>query len=418
MKKIVMASMLLAYASAYAQDVLITQNGDVMNVYDVEVGTNSVFYKSEDKASAPVQRIGKSDIIMIKRKDGTKYDLGNVAATQAQPTSATVSTAKANQISETSSKRNEEIINSANKFNPEFVNGNKEDKSQRFLCILGMTEDSQVVNDEIEISFHIGCVYEGGVSYKDKYNAAKSATEDRDFHNLGYLICNQGVKVSLKNKTSRTLFIDLGNSFFIRNGKSTPYYVPSSKSTSTSSSTGVSVNLGAVAGALGIGGALAGGIGVGEGSTSGTVNTTYSQRVVSVPPMSVKVLDVQPLFECGKIGDGIECIASGDYNVTAFYLPKKGNEFKNGMTRDFAADNSPINFGFYLSYSDNENCQELKNMSVGLFMRRVVGFGKSKGDNKFTSSLLPVSIPDYRKCLAFVTIYKKGNGIDELNLLE
>lgn len=53
MRIFLFAGMLLACASASAQDVLITQNGDVMNVYDVEVGPNTVFYKKENSATAP-----------------------------------------------------------------------------------------------------------------------------------------------------------------------------------------------------------------------------------------------------------------------------------------------------------------------------------------------------------------------------
>ena len=46
MKKLIFfACSLMVGVSAYAQDVLITNNGDVKNVNDVEVGTNAVFYK-------------------------------------------------------------------------------------------------------------------------------------------------------------------------------------------------------------------------------------------------------------------------------------------------------------------------------------------------------------------------------------
>lgn len=48
-KLIIFACSLMAGISASAQDVLITQEGDVKKVYDVEVGTNAVFYKSEEK---------------------------------------------------------------------------------------------------------------------------------------------------------------------------------------------------------------------------------------------------------------------------------------------------------------------------------------------------------------------------------
>ena len=44
-KLIIFACSLMAGVSASAQDVLITKDGDVKNVYEVEVGNNAVFYK-------------------------------------------------------------------------------------------------------------------------------------------------------------------------------------------------------------------------------------------------------------------------------------------------------------------------------------------------------------------------------------
>lgn len=62
------------------------------------------------------------------------------------------------------------------------------------------------------------------------------------------------IAVTVKNKTGQTLYIDLGNTFFIRNMSPSPYYVPSATQTTTSTTTGASINMGAVAGALGVGG--------------------------------------------------------------------------------------------------------------------------------------------------------------------
>lgn len=69
--------MTCAFSNMNAQDVLITQDGELLNVYGLEISDNAVFYKTEDKTGAPIQRIGKEEILMIKRKDGTKYKFDN-----------------------------------------------------------------------------------------------------------------------------------------------------------------------------------------------------------------------------------------------------------------------------------------------------------------------------------------------------
>ena len=113
MKKLIIFAyfFLMAGVSASAQDVLITKDGDVKNVYEVEVGTNAVFYKSEDKADAAILRINKTDVYMIKRKDGTKYDLGNAVSVKTMPTNNQTSTPANVTVSSDSQKRNADLIN-------------------------------------------------------------------------------------------------------------------------------------------------------------------------------------------------------------------------------------------------------------------------------------------------------------------
>ena len=86
------------------------------------------------------------------------------------------------------------------------------------------------------------------------------------------------------NKSNRTIYLDLGNTFYTSAGKSVCYFTPTSTTTTSSSSKGGSVNLGTIADALGVGGiagTLANGVNVGGGSTNGTSTTTYAQRIIS-----------------------------------------------------------------------------------------------------------------------------------------
>ena len=64
---------------------------------------------------------------------------------------------------------------------------------------------------------------------------------------ISIVTTGQCVQITLRNKTDKTLFIDLGNSFFIRGKESSPYYIPTSVSNTNGSSQGVSVNAGSVA---------------------------------------------------------------------------------------------------------------------------------------------------------------------------
>ena len=63
---------LLCFANAFGQDRVSTKDGDVFEAYRIDVGSNYIYYTEEDKEDAVVQKISKSDVLMIKKKDGTK----------------------------------------------------------------------------------------------------------------------------------------------------------------------------------------------------------------------------------------------------------------------------------------------------------------------------------------------------------
>lgn len=325
------------------------------------------------------------------------------------PTNIQTSTPANVTVSSDSQKRNADLINQINGFNPEYVGDDTDKDAKRLFCILGYGKDSQVVNDELEVECVTGSMY----CYDSKKTVKKAVINGvisndvtiKDYGTPWYT--NPCIRLKLKNRSTKTLYIDLGNTFMTRNGVATAYYIPSSTSTSSSNSSGASVNLGAVAGALGVGGALgtlASGIAVGGGNTSGTVNTIYSQRVIAVPPMSVKELDAQMLFlELGKFCDGFNVFEGYAYDwIPSFWFDKNDGDYKNGETHDFAESTSPIKFGFFVSYYDNEACQTERKMSFNLYLRRIIGFGNGTV-YKFTgASSLPKKIPEYNKCISFV----------------
>lgn len=413
----------MAGLSAFAQDVMITKDGDVKNVYEVEVGTNAVFYKSEDKADAAILRINKADVYMIKRKDGTKYDMGNGNDTANNNQTflnhqTHISTPVVASLSAEAQRRNEEAIRRVNDYNPKYLGNDTDKRCKRLLCLMGYGKNSQIINDDIEIECVTGALnfdkLKKGIKEGTFSGAARNDIPFKDFATQFY--ANPGIKLRVKNKSDKTLYLDLGNTFIMRKGVATAYYVPSSTSTSNSSSSGIGVNLGAVAGAVGIGGALgtlAGGIGVGSNSTSGTVNTTYSQRLISVPPMSVKELDVQMMFTNIEIycdGFGIQGSLNADFYLQPefSFATKEGGYYYNGEIHNFSEETSPVKFGFFVSYSDEENCQNEKKLAFNLYLRQVIGFDKKVSDMYLGASLLSKTIPDYKNYPCFVGAVIEG----------
>ena len=135
--------------------------------------------------------------------------------------------------------------------------------------------------------------------------------------------------------------------------------------------------------------------------------------------MSVKELDVQLMFpnvETYCDGFGIQ-----DYAAPNFYfLPefsfatKEGGYYNNGETHNFSEETSPVKFGFFVSYSDEENCQNEKKLAFNLYLRQIIGFDKKLQDQYLGASLLPKVIPDYKNYPCFVGAVIEGGPAKRL----
>lgn len=81
---------LFSFAILYtkAQDVIITRSDEMIRAFNLEVGQTSVFYTLEESESTQVHQIDKSDIFIIKRSDGTKFDPNETLDNVPQVTSA------------------------------------------------------------------------------------------------------------------------------------------------------------------------------------------------------------------------------------------------------------------------------------------------------------------------------------------
>lgn len=408
----------------FAQDKIITKNGDVILAYQVDIGGSSIYYKLQNHDKANLKSINKSDVLMIKKQNGTVLNLytdNTVTTVNRQQTISVSSNPLQESISELSKKQNKELIDNINNYDPKYI-GEPNKKAKNLFCILGIGHESQLVNDDIEISQEMGCYeFRDDVKGKDlaKSLSKHSANErgDLKYEKLKYNCNNPALLIRVKNKTDKIIYLDLGNSFFSRNGEATPYYIPSSSSSSSVSERGGNVNMGSVAGVLGIGGIvgeLAGGLSVGGSSGTSTSNTIYSQRVISIPPKSVVAIDPQLLFI--KLGNICEGVHTKEIWKIWGYSPvisfDKEEKFNTGDTIKYTEENSPLNFTVYISYSFNNDLSESHKLFGLYYLRKLIGY-KSNNTNDGGLKDLEKCLPGYNKALGFGAIieYKEGDPL-------
>ena len=359
---------------ASAQDMIVKKDGTVIQAKVMKVGTSEVDYKKWSNQDGPQYSIAVADILAINYQNGEKETFDNVSAQPeaskpaAQPTGMTQVTVET--LSAEAKAANDATIEKYNQIYDTDVNEVKKNgNAKEAFMRLGVAEGSVLENEDIAISIATGYMPYGG-----------------EFTPIWPNPCNVGIKFMIQNKTNSTLYLDLGNTFYVSMGQSFGYYVPTSTTTTNSSSSGVGINAGAIAGAMGIGGVagkLAGGINFGGGSTSGTAVTTFSQRVVAIAPGSTYNLAPQFIFcnEPRSISPGFLCSLKGmmaTHYCKAVFSDENGGRMLNYDLYSYSEQSSPLQLSFVTSYSKNEDFASSSSLRCGLYLMEMYGEGLFK----------------------------------------
>lgn len=369
---------------SHAQDIIVMRDGSIVQSKVTEITTSEVKYKKYSNPDGPLYTIDKSTILAINYENGEKETFEAVEQNYAP--SVVPAEILSDEVSAEAMEENRRRIEEINSVMPEYINDKKKGDAERVFCAMGVGRESYLVNDEIEVTYLMRSIGDNGKLY-------------------AVATYNQSVVLEIKNKLQKTLYIDLGNSFFRRGDKATPYFIPSSTSTSTSSTTGGSVNAGAVAGALGIGGSLgklAGGINLGGSSSTSSVSVTYAQRVVAIPPMSTIRLEPQLLFHEYDCAGMKKWQYDKRTELIYFCFKSKGTQqCVLGETHNYGEQDSPLRFSTYITYSLTEDCAQTKSISSSLYLRRILGVRKISWYGATSGCNLDKNVSDYEKCIYF-----------------
>lgn len=363
--------------SCHAQDVLITKDGDPIKVWGVEVSSTSVFYRENASENAPIKKISKESLLMVKYQNGEKYFFDNnkdqnVPSNSPQSVQDTGNfQVTVENLSSEAKAANETAIAKVIILNSNIDNKNAKKKAAWATATYAVKHNSVLSNEDIEIFATTGSLSIDGKTKSAKWEKGGN--------------CTPAIQFSVKNKTNKILFVDLGTTYFTTMGKVVSYYIPSSTTTTKGTSRGASVNLGSVANAIGIGGAvgtLAGGINVGSGSSNSTVSTTYAQRVISVPPLSSIDLEAKYMFGNEDVeickGAYLSHNLSSMHRSSTDYMPhvnfsKEVGIMLRGDQYRYTEESSPIQFNFIISYSDNESCASTKSLASYYYLYSLLG---------------------------------------------
>lgn len=153
--------------------------------------------------------------------------------------------------------------------------------------------------------------------------------------------------ITVNNKTERTIFIDLQNSFLVVNGESFPMFTNTTNVSTQGSTSLTGVNLGLV--------------GVGAANSEFNTKMTHEQRIISVPEESKKAVDLPLVTKWGvswklnNVNGSLAIFPKGTNCNHWDYFIIYQDFINKGQVLNYEADDSPLTIDVRMCYSFTED---------------------------------------------------------------
>ena len=354
MKKLLFVLSIMCSVNTQAQDVIVKKDGSTILSKVLEVNPADIKYKKYSSQNGPTYTINKSEVMSINYENGDsdKFNEKEQIASQQQTSGG---------IAKPLEPANSAHIEFYNKRDAGFIpkkSNNK--KADCWIGFLGIDECSVMASDKLEASIFQrigGCLLNSDEFHLHPFN--------------GHFY------IQLENKTNKTLYIDLGNTFRVDDSGCYKVYYDTKQITIThGSGNGAGLNVGSVASVLGIGGTvgtLANGVNVGTNKTNSS-STTYSmQRIIAIPPKGKTILE-QCEYEQVK---GIKLYKLENFVYRSYcegfnYTPLSVN-VKNGEQKNYSFIDSPRTYRYTITYSEAEDFNTWEALTVNAYIKSLMG---------------------------------------------
>lgn len=183
---------------AKAQDRIVTKDGEEVEGWQVEVSGSDVLYKEWNTEDAPIRRMDKGLVQMIRRSDGRKEMLTEGQ----QPTDQLHGN-----LGEANSETNE-IVKRNYCGEVRYVGESIDMKAEEVLAVSRPMAGSTFANKDIEVKFS-------------------------KIYNYKYKRTQPEKKITLTNHTDKVIYLDMANSYFRMGTKIKPFYVQGATTNTT-----------------------------------------------------------------------------------------------------------------------------------------------------------------------------------------
>lgn len=395
MKKLILSLLCVVSLSAFAQDVIICRNGDEITSKVLKVSKTEIEYKKWSNQNGPSYTLDKSEVFMIKYKNGEKDVFKEEPATQTAPAAEEQYVQEEPTTNEpimaVAAANNADLIaeynNEKHEYKLRYPNKKKAKITNYIQGTLGVTSSSILSTNDIEISIRAVPINQSNTIIRGEKIGETIGSIYNDFYEYKYAIM-------IKNKTSRVIYIDKAACFGAASTGETKTYFDSQEYTVTTggdSSAGTSVNLGSVAGALGVGGALgtlASGVNVGgDKSKFSAVTTTHKDnRILSIPPNASVALSEDDVKSHPT--EKKKFIVTGSYEY--FKIPSWSQNIDE--IKVFTEENTPKAVKYMITYSFDKELNKCYMVNFGVYLKETLGISYS-WSNRWIRSFIHRTTP-------------------------
>ena len=353
----------------YAQDLIVTRDGSVIQAKVAEIGTSEVKYKKWANIDGPIYVVAKSDILAITYQNGEKESFTEV---KIEPKQTALVSKGPQRVDCAVASDNSEVIRQYDKNLLFSIPPKKIGKTTPYaIGVFAFSENSVLSNDDVEIEFAVSkCSSPASTPLGGNYYTKNE--------HLIYRYC-----IVVKNKTDKTLYFDLANCSRSchKTRESYSFYTGESISVSYGNTTSAGIGIGGgILGGLGIG------VGLGGASTTATAQSFTQERIVSIPPHGISIIRD---FKLTKIRDS-ECklVSIGEEMVFGYSLQENfvwggnkyqehgipSNSIKVGEILNYSFENSPLVLDYVFTYSNSPDFSVYSTISSTLFLKEMLGY--------------------------------------------
>lgn len=344
---------LVAGFSAGAQNIIVTSEGDAIKAFNLEMTDSSVFYQEQQADDAPIKKIDRKNILIIKMQDGTKVDPNAPVEAESAPVMPTEGVVK---ISGKVAEDNAALIADFNKVltwepDAKFFKKGQGKIGNGYAGIMWVREDSQLYNGEVTVSYHR--VIGAGESQLDGPMSSDYRT-DSFYYPM--------VSVKVRNNTDKNIYLDLASCFVVCGDDSMPIYVPETRTVTNASSNSDKREYQSLE-VTDNGISSSDRVHVSDHSSSVT-RVREAQQFVTVAPKATLSLDPKPV--CWRL--------SGDVHTNIMSVRISGRIFPYtdtpyGGIYEFDVENSPLELGSCVTYSFNADHSDAHVLRTELYLK-------------------------------------------------